>query len=70
MVHQYAQHIKAWIGDQRVLRQPLAKPQEGNRPGRSIDYRHLVDALKCRPGASARWVLRDAAFPRAVYRQA
>jgi hypothetical protein len=37
--------------------------------GRSIDYRHLVGALKRKPGAFARWVLRDAAFPRAVYRQ-
>jgi hypothetical protein len=29
----------------------------------------LVGALKRKPGAFARWVLRDAAFPRAVYRQ-
>jgi hypothetical protein len=35
----------------------------------AIDYRHLVGALKRKPGAFARWVLRDAAFPRAVYRQ-
>ena len=42
---------------------------QGQRVGRSIDYRHLVGALKRKPGAFARWVLRDAAFPRAVYRQ-
>lgn len=41
----------------------LAEEQE-------IDYRHLVSALKRKPGAFARWVLRDAAFPRAVYRHA
>lgn len=69
MVRQYAQHIEGWLGGQCVLRQPRARPQEGNRPGRSIDYRHLVGALKRKPGAFARWVLRDAAFPRAVYRQ-
>ena len=34
-----------------------------------LTYRHLVDALKRKPGAFARWVLRDAASPRAVYRQ-
>nr|WP_168226687.1 hypothetical protein [Rhodoferax sediminis] len=28
-----------------------------------------MGALKREPGAFARWVLRDAAFPRAVYRQ-
>ena len=39
------------------------------RHARSIDYRHLVGALKRKPGAFARWVLHDAAFPRAVYRQ-
>ena len=40
----------------------------GARHLRDIDYRHLVEALKRKPGAFARWVLRDAAFPRAVYR--
>ena len=28
-----------------------------------------MGALKRKPGAFARWVLRDASFPRAVYRQ-
>ena len=69
MVRQYAQHIECWLGGQCVLTRPRAKPQEGTRHGRSIDYRHLVGALKRKPGAFARWVLRDAAFPRAVYRQ-
>jgi hypothetical protein len=69
MVRQYAQHIECWLGGQCVLSRPRAKPQEGSRHGRSIDYRHLVGALKRKPGALARWVLRDAAFPRAVYRQ-
>ena len=69
MVRQYAQHIDCWLGGQCVLSRPRAKPLEGQRVGRSIDYRHLVGALKRKPGAFARWVLRDAAFPRAVYRQ-
>jgi hypothetical protein len=68
-VRQYAQHIECWLGGQCVLSRPRATPQEGQRHGRSIDYRHLVGALKRKPGAFARWVLRDAAFPRAVYRQ-
>ena len=69
MVRQYAQHIECWLGGQCVLNRPRARPAEGQRVGRSIDYRHLVGALKRKPGAFARWVLRDAAFPRAVYRQ-
>ncbi len=69
MVRQYAQHIECWLGGQCVLSRPRARPVEGQRVGRSIDYRHLVGALKRKPGAFARWVLRDAAFPRAIYRQ-
>jgi hypothetical protein len=48
---------------------PRATSQGGQRHPRHIDYRHLVAALKRKPGAFARWVLRDAVFPREVYRQ-
>ena len=63
MVRQYTQHIECWLGGQCVLSRPRARPAQGQRVGRSIDYRHLVGALKRKPGAFARWVLRDAAFP-------
>ena len=69
MVRQYAQHVECWLGGQCVLKLPRAQPGEGQRAGRAIDYRHLVGALKRKPGAFARWVLRDASFPRPVYRQ-
>ena len=39
------------------------------RHAKGIDYRHLVAALQRKPGAFARWVLRDAAFPRQVYKR-
>jgi hypothetical protein len=69
MVRQYAQHIECWLGGQCVLKRARATHRDGQRHPRDIDYRHLVAALKRKPGAFARWVLRDAAFPRAVYRQ-
>lgn len=69
MVRQYAQHIECWLGGQCVLQRPRAMPRDGQRHARDIDYRHLVAALKRKPGAFARWVMRDAAFPRAEYRQ-
>lgn len=69
MVRLYAQHIECWLGGQRVLQRPRAATHSGQRHARDIDYRHLVAALKRKPGAFARWVLRDAVFPRAVYRQ-
>lgn len=69
MVRLYAQHIECWLGGQCVLQRPRATYRDGQRHPRHIDYRHLVAALKRKPGAFARWVLRDAVFPRAVYRQ-
>ncbi len=67
MVRQYAQRIECWLGGQCVLERERATRCDGH--ARNIDYRHLVAALKRKPGAFARWVLRDAVFPRAVYRQ-
>ena len=69
MVRQYAQHIECWLGGQCVLRRERASRPDGARHARAIDYRHLVGALQRKPGAFARWVLRDAAFPREVYRK-
>jgi hypothetical protein len=69
MVRVYTQHIECWLGGQRVLERTRGTHGAGQRHPREIDYRHLVAALKRKPGAFARWVLRDAAFPREVYRR-
>lgn len=69
MVRLYPQHIECWLGGQCVLQRPRATHRDGQRHPRNIDYRHLVAALRRKPGAFARWVLRDAVFPRTVYRQ-
>jgi hypothetical protein len=61
MVRVYPRHIECWLGGQRVL--------ERERGPRNIDYRHLVGALRRKPGAFARWVLREEVFPREVYRR-
>jgi transposase InsO family protein len=69
LVRLYAQHIECWLGGKCVLERSRATHRDGQRHPRDIDYRHLVAALRRKPGAFARWVLRDAVFPRAVYRQ-
>ena len=69
MVRLYAQRLECWLGGQRVHECERASHRDGARHPRRINYRHLVAALKRKPGAFARWALRDAAFPRAVYRQ-
>ena len=68
-VRLYSDHIECWLGGTRVLERPRLRQRDGQRHPRDIDYRHLIGALKRKPGAFARWVLRDAMFPRAVYRQ-
>jgi hypothetical protein len=69
MVRLYAQHIECWLGGQCVHRRSRSTQAPGQRHPRDVDYRHLVAALQRKPGAFARAVLRDAVFPRDVYRQ-
>jgi len=68
-VRLYARHIEGWLGGQRVLECPRLRRTRQCQQPRAIDYRHLVGALKKKPGAFARWVLRDAALPREEYRR-
>lgn len=68
MVREYAEHIEGWLGGACVLRCSRGRKSADSRWGKAIDYRHMVEALQRKPGAFARWVHRDAAFPRPVYR--
>lgn len=68
MVRQYPAHIEVWQGGQFVIKRPKAVLRPGRTRPSHIDYRDLVGALKMKPGAFARWTLRDEAFPREVYR--
>lgn len=64
----YPEHIEAWLGGVCVFEFVRGQVPAGKQRGKQIDYRHLVAALKRKPGAFARWVLRDDMFPRAEYR--
>jgi hypothetical protein len=68
-VREYAEHVECWLGGQRVFECPRAIRRNGQRHARQIDYRHLIEGLKRKPGAFARWILRDEVFPREIYRQ-
>lgn len=63
-VRLYPERVEAFVGGVKMLTLPRARP--GQR--RVIDYRHLLPALKRKPGAFARWRLREAMFPRTEYR--
>lgn len=66
---EYAEHIEVWLGGECVFTSPRGHKSTESRYGKMIDYRHLAEALQRKPAAFARWVHRDAAFPREVYRQ-
>ena len=59
----YADRVEALLGGVCVLRAP-----RGVRRTPVIDFRHLLPALKRKPGALVRWRMRDALFPRSEYR--
>lgn len=65
----YPERIEAWLGGVCVFQSVRGVVPAGKQRGKQIDYRHLVPALKRKPGAFARWALRDDMFPRTEYRQ-
>lgn len=52
-------------GREEVLRCPRL-----THDGARIDYRHVIDSLRRKPGAFANYLYREELFPRAVFRQA
>jgi hypothetical protein len=64
----FSDKLECWLGDVCVLELTRGQPDGANGRGKVVDYRHLLPALKRKPGALARSVLRDALFPRTEYR--
>ena len=61
-------HIEAYLGEHCVLSAQRPRSDAGGTMrSKVIDYRHLLPALKRKPGALVRWRLRDALFPRSEY---
>lgn len=65
----YSEKLECWLGNVCVLELRRGQPDAANGRGKVVDYRHLLPALKRKPGALARSVLRDTLFPRTEYRQ-
>jgi len=65
----YPERIEGWLGGVSVFECLRGTVPAGKPRGKQIDYRHLLPALKRKPGAFARWALRDEMFPRMAYRQ-
>jgi len=68
-VRLHSAHVEAWLGGVKVFEcERLRSSAQTPRPKR-IDWRHMMPSLRRKPGAFARWVLRDAMFPRSEYAQ-
>ena len=68
-VRVFAERLECWLGNVCVLELRRGQPDPVSGRGKVVDYRHLLPALKRKPGVLARSVLRDALFPRTEYRQ-
>jgi hypothetical protein len=65
----YEDRIEGYLGEHRILQAPRLRRTSAVQHPRHIDFRHLLPALKRKPGALVRWRLRDALFPRSEYTQ-
>ena len=68
-VRLYSAHLEAWLGGVKVFGCERLYGNTEDRHPKRIDWRHMLPSLKRKPGAFARWVLRDAMFPRSEYAQ-
>ena len=66
-VRLHSSHIEAWLGGVKVFECERLYANASQRHPKRIDWRHMLPSLKRKPGAFARWVLRDAMFPRSEY---
>ncbi|MGH8673020.1 MAG: Mu transposase domain-containing protein, partial [Burkholderiales bacterium] len=68
-VRVYEERIEGYLGEHRVLEAPRLRRTHAAHHPRHIDFRHMLPALKRKPGALVHWRLRDALFPRSEYAQ-
>ena len=66
-VRLFSARLEAWLGGVKVFECERLYSSTTDKYPRRIDWRHMLPALKRKPGAFARWVLRDAMFPRSEY---
>lgn len=66
-VRLHSAHLEAWLGGVKVFNCERLRGSVETRHPKRIDWRHMLPSLRRKPGAFARWVLRDAMFPRSEY---
>jgi len=69
-VRLYSAHLEAWLGGVKVFECERLYASARQKHPKRIDWRHMLPSLKRKPGAFARWTLREAMFPRSEYARA
>ncbi len=62
--------IDAYLGGSFLLTMPRGRRAKGGSAVHVVDYRHIIAALRAKPGALANLAYRDALWPRVAYRRA
>jgi hypothetical protein len=62
--------IEAYLGGSFLLALPRGRRAKGGRAVHVVDYRHVISALRAKPGALTHLAYRDALWPRAAFRRA
>lgn len=68
-VRLYDAHLEAWLGGVKVFECERLRSSAQTKHPKRIDWRHMLPSLRRKPGAFARWMLRDTMFPRSEYAQ-
>jgi hypothetical protein len=66
-VRGYDDRVEAYLGTSCVYAGTRVRPKPGEKRAKAIDYRHMLPALKRKPGALVRWRFRVDLFPRSEY---
>jgi transposase InsO family protein len=69
-VRLHSARLEAWLGGVPVFECERLRGSIATRHPKRIDWRHMLPSLRRKPGAFARWVHRDALFPRIEYAEA
>lgn len=67
-IHQYDGQLDCYYGNQFVITLPRVFGSKGKRRAKHIDYRHVIDSLRKKPGAFYNYQHREALLPNDIYR--